>query len=75
MHEPDISSALTVAWRHYEDPTTTERERDAILVAMCAHMPDPQARSAASMLHHRMEARTHQMTLDKLLNVHPPVAA
>jgi hypothetical protein len=67
MPEQDITTVLAFAYRHYGDVHTSETERDAILGAICAHMPEAEAQAAAKILHHRMEARTHQLTLDGLL--------
>jgi len=62
-----LITALHIAFRAYDEPTTTETERDAILIAMSEHSPRPEAESAARILQHRREASKHQLQLKALL--------
>lgn len=60
-------TALAVAFRHYDEPTTTEQERDAILAAVEAHFNGEEGETAARILFHRHEARSRQLHLRGLL--------
>ncbi len=63
-----LRAALEVAFRHYDAPTTTEDERDAILTAMVKTLPPKEAEKADRILFHRRSAREqqHLLTLDFL---------
>lgn len=60
-------TALRVAFRHFNDDTTTEEERDAILRAMTLRLPSPEAEAASRMLYHREHGRSEQMLIASLL--------
>jgi hypothetical protein len=62
-----VHRALAVAFRHYDDPTTSEEDRDAILAAVVQHFDGDEAETASRILHHREEARARQMQLRGLL--------
>jgi hypothetical protein len=63
----DLQIALRVALRALDNPNTTDAETDAVLSAIIAHSDDRQeAETAARALHHRREARAHQMQLTQL---------
>ena len=66
MHE--VATALTVAFRHIDDPTTSETEREAILEAVVRCMRGEPAETASRVLHHLREAKSHQMTLRGILD-------
>lgn len=65
----DTEQALRVAMRAFSAADTTEAEQDAILAAIALHTSDKtEAEVAARALHHRMEARAHQLQLAGLHN-------
>lgn len=66
-----IATTLAVAWRHFDDATTTEAERDALLVTISHLTSGEQGEHAARMLHHRIEARRAQLLLTGLLTPPP----
>lgn len=62
-----LQTALAVAYRHIGDATTTtDAERDAILAVIAIHNDGPEGEAASRALHHRREARLHQMQLTQL---------
>lgn len=64
----DLNKALRVAYRHIDDPTTREPEREAILAAMAVYLPCAEADLAARQLYHLREQRRLQLTLRGLLD-------
>jgi hypothetical protein len=66
--DPDTATALKVALRHYDDKSTTDRERDAILGAFTKHFDGPEGEAAARALFHREKAREEQLVLTNLLD-------
>lgn len=62
-----LLTALAVAYRHYDHPTTTESEQDAILASISKLHCGAEGEIAARILHHRNEARSHQLQLKGLL--------
>lgn len=63
-----LQTALAVAYRHVGDTTTTEAEAEAILEAIVQVGAEAEAEAAAIILHHRREARAHQMHLSGLFS-------
>lgn len=63
-----VHRALAVAFRHYDDPTTSDEDRDAILAAVVQHFDGDEAETASRILHHREEARARQLHLKGLLS-------
>jgi hypothetical protein len=63
----ELHTALSVAYRHADESTTTEQEREAILAAIAVTFDTKEAEIAAQTLHHMREARRHQMMLKSIL--------
>jgi hypothetical protein len=63
----ELHTALAVAYRHIDDPSTTFAEREAVLATMAITFPSQEAELAAQTLHHLREQRRHQMTLSSIL--------
>ena len=59
----DLHTALAVAYRHFNDAGTTDRERDAILQATSEFIGGPDGERAARLLHHRTQAASLQLEL------------
>jgi hypothetical protein len=65
VHEAQLALAIAVrvAFRHFDDAGTSDKERDAILRAMCNVLDGQEAEMASRVLHHRTEARALQLEL------------
>ncbi|MES2697284.1 MAG: hypothetical protein V4773_27715 [Verrucomicrobiota bacterium] len=78
MPEPIDSSLLgtiAVAYRHFNDATTTEAEREQILRTLVDHGRSAEAEAASRAIHHRQAARDQQLTIAGLLaQMDPPSA-
>jgi len=66
--QPNLAAVIALALRHYEAPTTTEEERDALLAVISSEINGAEGEAAARALHHRREARAHQMQLTQLFS-------
>ncbi len=64
----DLHTALRVAFRELDVPSTTASERESVLAAMTEHLPSKEAELAAQTLHHLREQRRLQMTLKSILD-------
>lgn len=65
---PDaIQTALIVALRHSDAATTTEQEREAVLIAIADIFSGERGELAAKSLHHLREQRRLQLTLRAIL--------
>lgn len=62
-----LTTALRVAFRSYNAPTTTDAEKDAILAAMSEHSPCKEAEVAARIIQHRRDAAKQQLQLIALI--------
>ncbi len=63
----DLQTALAVAVRHLDAKTTTEREREAVLVAVTEHFSGEPGETASRSLHHLREQHKEQLTLKNIL--------
>lgn len=64
----DLRTALSVAFRHIDDVSTTDGEREAVLAAIASHMASAEAELAAQQLFHLREQRRLQLTLRAILD-------
>lgn len=63
---PDLAAVIRLALRHYDEVTTTDAERDAILAVIASESDTSEGEAAARVLHHRQQARSAQMQLTQL---------
>lgn len=63
-----VRDSLRVAFRHMGDATTSEQERDSILVAMAECFGGEEGETASSLLMHRRKAASLQLHLAGLLD-------
>lgn len=68
----DLERALAVAVRHIDAPSTTEKERESILVAAEIHFRGEAGEAASRSLFHLREQRRQQLLLRGLIDREPP---
>lgn len=68
-HDDCLRAALALAFRHFDDESTTDAERDAVLRSLATHAASPEAEAASRALFHRESAKRAQLQLGLALGV------
>ncbi len=63
----ELQTALAVAVRHMDAPTTTEREREAVLSAVATVFSGETGELASQSLYHLRQSRKAQMILKSIM--------
>lgn len=67
VKDEPLREALMEAFRHFDAATTSEKERESILISMTNHLDSVEAETAARAMFHRQKAREQQLELKALL--------